>query len=137
MAWLAASPKHKEGSAVESRLERMERLSDDPDYGYPEVGPLGYIVDLLGEIGFHQSTGNGIIAITWQEIKAWSEITQDRLSGREYTAVKRLSNAYVNEYYRSNGKDCHGPCIDSEATTEKVERKFKSLFAMLRRPENE
>jgi len=83
-------------------------------------------------MGEAQQTGSGLIANTWQELEAFSKLSGIRMSWFELNAMRRLSVAYVNEFYRANGNDCQMPCIDIESMKSNVENKVKSLFALLR-----
>ena len=110
----------------------MDRLSDDADYGFPERGALAYLIGYLSEMGEAQSSGVGMAAISWQEIRAWTELMGVTLTSGESKAVRMLSAAYVAEYYRADGKDCASPCA-KEVSPETLNNKIKSLFAMLRK----
>jgi hypothetical protein len=65
--------------------------------GFPEIGPLAYIWDWICEIGLGTS-------ITWAEIKAWSDITGIEPTKNEAFALVQLSNAWLNERNRGQGK---------------------------------
>ena len=109
----------------------MERLEADVDYGFPEQGPLAYLIGYLSEMGEAQSGGEGISANGWQEIRAWSELMGVTLTPIEAKTLRTLSGAYVAEYYRADGKNCMSPCAELPEP-ETVENKIKSLFAALR-----
>lgn len=114
----------------------MERLSEYPEYGFPEQGALAYLIGYLLEIGEAQSSGSGITAIDWREIKAWSDLMGITLSPGESKTLRKLSGAYVVEFYRADGHDCSPPCI-KEPDVDQVENKLKKLFSMLRRPKDD
>jgi len=133
LAWLAATPKLKDDGVVESRQGRMDRLSDDPDYGLPSVSDIGYLVETLAELGYCQVSTNGVSAIAWHEIESWVRLSCSELHWREIVALRRLSLAYASEYNKTNGRDCPSPCIDLEKVADKVAGKVETLFSMLRR----
>jgi len=114
-------------------MAQMDKVSDDPDYGLPEIGPLEHIVAWLVEIGEAQQTGGGLATVTWQELRAWAAASGLTLSPFEYQALRRLSAAYVDQYYAAHGTNVASPCF--EADRDRVEEKARSLFALLRRPE--
>ena len=67
------------------------------NWGFPDQGTLGYIWDWICEIGL------GTV-ITWQEIKAWSDITGIKPTKDEAFAIVQLSSAWLSERNRGHGK---------------------------------
>lgn len=118
---------------MESRQEAMARLSDTPDYKLPEMGPLSHIITWFIELGEVATTADGLSPLSWQEIKAWSELTGLTISPREGLALRRLSVAYVREYYRSNNHNCASPILDEPDRHKRVERQLKEAFKVMRR----
>ena len=114
---------------MESRIARMNRFDEEPDYGFPDVGDVGYLVDLLLEIGEATVSGGKLSTIGWQDLSAWTQLTGLRLAPHEYKGLRMLSSAYVSEFYRCDGNDMPSPFFNKPVN---VESKIKSLFAMLR-----
>ena len=95
MGYLSATP---EGSK-EPRLNQWTMQ-------LPEQGQLGHIWDWICEIGLGS-------ALTWQEVKAWSDITGIQPTRNEAFALVQLSNAWLNE--RARGQQKHAlPCWAGE-----------------------
>lgn len=65
--------------------------------GFPERGPFFYIWDWICEIGL------GAV-ISWQEIRAWSEISGIKPTRQESIFIVQLSSAWLNERHRGHGK---------------------------------
>jgi len=101
----------------------------------PEAGPLAYLADLLAEVGEAQSTGDGLIATSWHEFRSWAYVMGLRLSPFEFGALRRLSGAYVDQYYKATDKSCVSPCFESDRDA--VEDKARSLFALMRSPSDD
>lgn len=71
----------------------------------PEIDYAIYIVNILDEIGAVQNTSMGMSPLTWQEIKAWGEVTDTKLDTWELATIKNLSNIYTAELsHASNPK---------------------------------
>jgi len=111
----------------------MERLSDNPNYGMPDMGPLSHIIAWLMELGEVTSTAEGLTPLSWQEIEAWSRLTGLNVSPRESLALRRLSVAYIQEFYRSNNRDCMPPTLDKPDRNKRVEGRLKNAFKVMRK----
>ncbi len=57
----------------------------------------------IGDLGHANSNGNGLSPVSYQEIKAWSELTGIELNGWEATTLRDLSIAYIIGH--STGRD--------------------------------
>jgi len=114
-------------------MAMMERLSDNPDYGLPEMGPLSHIVTWFIELGEVAQGPGGFAVLSWQEIDAWSKLTGLDISPREGLALRHLSTAYINEYYRSNNRDCAMPNIEEPDRRERVNGRLKRAFEAMRK----
>jgi len=129
LAWLSSHHKSKDGDRRESRRARIDRLSaGEPDYGLPEPGDLAYLLGYLVELGEAESSGNGLVPCTWQTIRAWTELTWLRLSPLEVNALRRLSVAYVSEYYRTDGNELppsYMKAADGTALDNKLEARIR------------
>jgi len=87
---------------------------------FPEVGPLGYIWDYITEAG---------LLTSWQEIKAWSELTDNYLETWEASLIWKISTAYLNQFQKSSDTEC--PCPFSPVVvgdSVSVDSKIKSIM---------
>jgi len=90
----------------------------------PEPGALEYLFGYLCE--------SGPLA-TWQELKAWQELTSTPLEPCEAALLWRLSNAYLDQQAKSVQPGCPPPWVDEFGIDEKeVAEKTKNVFRMLK-----
>ena len=82
LAYLSTPGKDKK------EVSRGELLESEPLM--PEVGPHLYIIDILMDVG--------PIDLTWNDLKAWNEISQMELNIWEFQTVKRLANIYTSSF---------------------------------------
>jgi len=90
------------------------------DGNQPEVGPLGYIWEFISEAG---------LLTSWQEIKAWSELTGNYLETWEASLIWKTSTAYLNQFQKSSDMSCPcpvAPIEQNDAVT--VDKKVKSIM---------
>lgn len=134
-AWLA-SRYPKEGDATETRAGRIERVAKtmecEPDYGLPEIGPLEYLVEYLISSGEVSYNGGYMTALGWDDIASWSVLCGASLEPREVEAMRRLSLAYVSEYYASDLKNTEPPYKRAFPGREAIAKKAQQFIAMLR-----
>lgn len=71
--------------------------------------PAPYLFAYLIEIGIVGTTGMGPIAITWQEIAAWSQCTGTALQPWEARLIRRLSVEYVSESRKAEDETYPSP----------------------------
>jgi len=48
-------------------------------------------------MGFYMSSGMGMIPLTFQEIKAYMELTNNPLNSEEVLLIRQMSQAYIAE----------------------------------------
>lgn len=140
MAWLSAPIVDSQGRRSKSRREQMTRLAEtadeEPDYQMPDPGPLEYLLGYLAEIGEAEISGGHLSIIGWRTMQAWADMTGVRLTAGEALGLRRLSSAYVSQYYQSESSSCAAPHLATIPAREEVASKMKSLFSMLRSPAN-
>ena len=68
----------------------------------PKGGPITYLWEWAQEIGLGTS-------VTWQDIKAWSDLTGIIPSRDESVVMTQLSNVWLNERARGQNKDAIAP----------------------------
>jgi hypothetical protein len=86
----------------------------------PDKGPLAYIYDYLVESG---------PLTTWQEIKAWSELTGTHLEAWEAAMVWKISMAHIDQMHASRDPACPCPIEkpDPAAASNKVITTFRKI----------
>lgn len=60
----------------------------------PEIPDDSDVIRALDELGWALSGGMGVVSISYVEIKAYMELTGEKLSPWEVTMVRRMSEAY-------------------------------------------
>lgn len=95
---------------------------------------FGYLL----ELGPMRDGGMGNIAVTWQELKAWSDVTKASLDAWQAKTLKRLSDEYVYQFNVSIDPNCPAPYQNFTAseipqeTHETVDQKLRSIFAKMK-----
>lgn len=102
----------------------------------PDPGQLEYLINYLSEIGEAEIDGGHLSIIGWRTMQAWADMTGIKLTAGEALGLRRLSGAYVNQYYQSESSSCPAPHMAKIPAREEVARKMKSLFSMLRSHDN-
>jgi len=106
LAYYHAVPSGSEKARIETV---MRDINDNPILDLPKIGKEIYLVSLLYSAGTHAQTGNGIVGLSWQEIKAWQEVTGFGLYSWELQIIKEMSRAYATEYYQACQKGAEPP----------------------------
>jgi hypothetical protein len=99
----------------------------------PDLGEAVYFTSLLFEIGEARLSGERIASLSWEELRAWMDVTGSDISPGTAESLRHLSTCYVSQYYESIDPGCTSPHIETPPNREQVEGKMKSLFAMLRK----
>lgn len=81
----------------------------------PDLDSFGYLFEIMNDLGYSK----GREPLTWQEIRAFQEVTGTPLSLWEAKAIKRASHAYVNAVIRYDGSGEMSPL--DELNREKVD----------------
>lgn len=113
-------------------LRLSETSEDEDEEELPDPGPLEYLINYLSEIGEAEISGGHLSIIGWQTMNSWAEITGTNLTVEEALGIRRLSSAYVSQYYQSESSSCPAPYLSRIPVREEIESKMKSLFSMLR-----
>jgi hypothetical protein len=85
---------------------------------FPDAGPLEYLYDYIVEAG---------LLTTWQEIKAWSELTGTQLEAWEAITMHAISIAYTNQLQQSTDMDCPCPFAPVEPA-EDISKRLKAAM---------
>lgn len=64
----------------------------------PDLEGFSYLVEYINLLGHAVSNGNGFNPISYQEIKAWTELTGIELNGWEAETLHDLSISYIVGY---------------------------------------
>lgn len=64
---------------------------------FPTLDCGGYLLEHLENMGFYMSSGMGMIPLTFQEIKAYMELTNNPLNSEEVLLIRQMSQAYIAE----------------------------------------
>jgi hypothetical protein len=78
----------------------------------PDVEYALYLVNLLDEIGAAQQSSMGLSPLTWQEIKAWKELTDTDITSWELLLIRHLSILYTTELSQGGSPKRKAPYTD-------------------------
>lgn len=107
-----------------------------PDIPLPPISELEtYLVSLFYSSGQAMATGMGLVPLSFQEIKAWSEGSGigDSLTPWQFTLIRRMSECYASEYSQATDpkrKSPYSPKTDEEEEIDRtaVMNKMKAMF---------
>ncbi len=94
-----------------SRQEWMTKRNQP--ISFPDVHEGKHLIDWIKELGFATPVQGGMNSLSYQEIKAWSDLTEIDLRYDEVVLLKRLSSAFCGQYNGSDIKD-KPPYINTE-----------------------
>lgn len=57
-----------------------------------------YILNWFYELSSGRQNGMGLNPISWQDIRAWQEVTGERLALWELNAIKRLDSVFIETF---------------------------------------
>jgi len=67
---------------------------------------------------------------TWSDLKAWSELTNTKLSPVEYNIMWKMTIAYIDQIQKSSDVSCPSPVVnklDPDDICKKTHEVFKRL----------
>lgn len=82
-----------------------------------------YIITLIEELGWYTIGMNGINAMTWQEMHAWTIMTGTVITMYESNLLMALSKEFVSQYNKSDDRNApppYSPPVDKEKVSSKV-----------------
>jgi hypothetical protein len=134
-------PEHPQQNAGASRRKEQSRREVIEEKGavpeLPELECGGYLVGYLFEIGPTVPAGMGAGPISFEEIRAWQELTGISLNPWEARTLRRLSNDYLSESYNATKPDRPAPWkpedmepVDLLATARDLEMAMLKLVEM-------
>lgn len=93
----------------------------------PEMMGFRYLVQYLFEAGPVGNNGFGPEPLTWQEIEAWSRLTQVDLDAWEALTLRKLSDLYSAQLVRSADPKCRAP-DQPELSREQIADDVEAFF---------
>lgn len=122
MAWLHAVPDKQKQSRLQALKDRESHWLNMPD-----ISGGQYIMDMLSDLGLARTN---MEPLTFQEIQAWTALTDTELTPFEAATLRELSEAYVIQLGKSRQPDATAP-YDSrpiEVQRQHVSSGFRKLF---------
>lgn len=129
MAWLSATPEGDKKSRGEALHEGGE---GSPFLQMPPLDDEYYIIKFWEDCGSVGVGSSGIVPLSWSEIKAWRTENELSLTHFEITCIRKLSQAYVSEFYVAKEKDSEPPYSVTEETFDRVAASNKMKGALQR-----
>jgi hypothetical protein len=83
---------------------------------FPNIEGSEYLLQHLDALGWCESTGMGLKALSFTEIRNYIEITETALSALEVLIINKMSRAYVRE---SNNKSIYAKSPFGDLTIQK------------------
>lgn len=88
----------------------------------PDPGGAEHLLAYLWEMGPTVPAGPSVGPVTFQEMRAWSEVTGVFLEPWEYRTLRRLSADYLAELQRASKHDAIAPTRQGEPETGEQKR---------------
>jgi hypothetical protein len=67
------------------------------------------LLQYLNELGWFKNSGEVVVPIEWSDIKAWSDVTETKISAWEAVTLIEMSNAYTAWRYKAKDVNCKCP----------------------------
>lgn len=91
---------------------------------------MPHLLDIFFEVGPAMPGFAGPVSISWERLKAWSDLTGYRLRAWEVRWLIRLSGAWVAEHQRAKARDAVPPFVPPiEAQRARVARQVDAYFS--------
>jgi hypothetical protein len=74
-----------------------------------------FLVSFFYDAGICWQTGNGIVALPWSEIMCWAECCDYTVARWQMVLIRKMSEAYCSQHYRSDDPRCPAPWLRQEA----------------------
>lgn len=116
----------KKSAAPKDDRTRWKRLEDQGKKAeFPPIDYAENLISYLSEFGPCVSSGMGLAPVSFQEIKAWSEMTGTILTSWEYLALRELSVTYVSQHAESESPKCPAPYTSDDIDQEQVRKAMR------------
>lgn len=126
LAWLDATPEPLKNEKPQTRREilrqRKSPLLELPELEYPNL------FEWFMEVGPCEFTQSGISPISYQEIKAWSDVKGLVLVENEGQVLKQLSAEYCTVYINGRDRDMPPPFIAYNFDPVKQSERIGNIF---------
>lgn len=76
--------------------------------------PFSYMVGIFLQTGLATNNGNGVSALSWQELEAFMRCTHIPLSNWESDTLRRMSANYASAVVRYNDQNVEAPYQSEE-----------------------
>ncbi len=132
IAWLQTpiDPEFKPSKKSESRISS----NDQKDF-LSQIHPdaySSYLISLAQSMGLYKNSGFGHEPISWSEMKAWSEITNTKITPWEAKVLMKLSIAFVYQMSISKNSSCISPVVEVDEDELKLRRSnISNAFKMM------
>jgi hypothetical protein len=128
LGWLNAPQDGRDGKS------RIEDFGDShPICKLPDADPL--LVSHFRKVGPCLGVGMGVYPVTWQELKAYSELSGSNLTAWEAEQIIMMSSRYCN--YLQIGKKPTPPPYEREFTAEDIRQQNESISKILEAEEKQ
>ena len=127
MAWLNTVAEKQTKSRIAVYREMEEKGHHVRQLEMPEMMGFQYLVQYLFEAGPVGNNGFGPEPLTWQEIEAWSRLTQVDLDAWEALTLRKLSSDYSAQLTQSSDPKCRAP-DQPELSREQIADDVEAFF---------
>ena len=96
----------------------------------PDVEPFSYLTELFIKSGMALNTGNGVSALTWQEIESFVKCSGIPLTNWESDTIKRMSAIYASAVVRYTDENVESPyqsVEDKLRLAQEIQSAFKDV----------
>lgn len=106
---------------------------------FPDAGEAEYIIAYWFDLGKIQSGGMGPVPLSAAEIAAWEGLSGITLAPWEFRALRRMSEAYLQQLHESEKPECPPPygnpvqIVDRDEVSKKVGNAFRALIQAKRK----
>lgn len=135
MGWLRATPKYPKDYKGDKKTRIATRIDKGLSEGYAPINEeYKFMIDWWKELGMFSDLGNGPCPLTFQEVKAWAELTGSKLTSWRSRLLVKMSQQYCALLRTSDGKDMSPPhkieVTEEEMQTvrNEVANKISSMF---------
>jgi hypothetical protein len=86
----------------------------------PEIDfEFSHLIEWIHEIGFAASNGMGATTISYSEIYAWANLTQNTPSPFDVKVLRDMSQAFISMQEKAKDSECKDPLLELETSEEK------------------
>jgi hypothetical protein len=131
LAWLYAPVDSEDKDAEkQSRIDEInaaisvDAVGDDDDCIFTQAfiddytrlpmidSEYRYLIEWINELGYFLNGGMGAVVITYSEISAWAQLTQNTPTPFDVKTLRAMSHAFIAMQETAKKQDCPDPLID-------------------------